>query len=79
MHAGQVILAPIVSEKSYHGSVYGKYTFRVHEDAHKTQIRQAIEELFDVHVTRVNVSKVQPKPKSGRLAPKRARTSGMEK
>ena len=63
MHAGQIVLAPIVSEKSYHGSVYGKYTFRVHEDAHKTQIRQAIEQLFDVHVVRVNVLKVQAKPK----------------
>jgi large subunit ribosomal protein L23 len=63
MHAHQIVLAPIVSEKSYHGSVHGKYTFRVHDDAHKTQIRQAIEELFEVHVVRVNVSKVQPKPK----------------
>jgi large subunit ribosomal protein L23 len=63
MHAGQVILAPIVSEKSYHGSVYGQYVFRVHEDAHKTQVRQAIEQLFDVHVVRVNIVKVQPKPK----------------
>ncbi|HUY70946.1 MAG TPA: 50S ribosomal protein L23 [Gaiellaceae bacterium] len=63
MHAHQVILAPVVSEKSYHGSVYGKYTFKVHEDAHKTQIRQAIEQLFDVHVVSVNVLKVQAKPK----------------
>ena len=43
MHAHQVVLAPIVSEKSYHGSVYGKYTFKVHPDAHRTQIRQAVE------------------------------------
>ena len=63
MHAGQVILAPIVSEKSYAASVRGSYTFRVHNDAHKTQIRQAVEELFDVHVVRVNVLKVQAKPK----------------
>ena len=63
MHAGQIVLAPIVSEKSYHGSVNGVYTFRVHEDAHKTQIRQAIEELFEVDVVRVNVMKVRPKPK----------------
>ena len=63
MHAGQVILAPIVSEKSYAASVRGSYTFRVHPDAHKTQIRQAVEELFGVHVVRVNVLKVQPKPK----------------
>jgi large subunit ribosomal protein L23 len=63
MHAHQIILAPIVSEKSYHGSVHGKYTFKVHENAHKTQIRQAVEELFEVKVVRVNVLKVQPKPK----------------
>jgi len=63
VHASQVILAPIVSEKSYHGSTLGTYTFRVHKDAHKTQIRQAVEELFDVHVVAVNVIKVQPKPK----------------
>ena len=50
MHAHQIVLAPIVSEKSYHGSVHGKYTFNVHQDAHKTQIRQAVEELFEVHV-----------------------------
>ncbi len=63
MHASQVILAPIVSEKSYAASTHGTYTFRVHSDAHKTQIRQAVEELFDVKVTRVNVIKVQAKPK----------------
>jgi large subunit ribosomal protein L23 len=63
VHASQVILAPIVSEKSYEGTTRGTYTFRVHSDAHKTQIRQAVEELFDVKVRRVNVIKVQPKPK----------------
>jgi large subunit ribosomal protein L23 len=63
MHASQIILAPVMSEKSYHGTPDGKYTFRVHSDAHKTQIRQAVEELFEVNVVRVNVVKVQPKPK----------------
>ena len=63
LHAGQVILAPIVSEKSYASTVTGQYTFKVHQDAHKTQIRQAVEDLFDVKVVRVNVIKVQAKPK----------------
>ena len=63
MHASQVILAPIVSEKSYANSTRGSYTFRVHSDAHKTQIRQAVEELFEVHVENVNIIKVQAKPK----------------
>jgi large subunit ribosomal protein L23 len=63
VHASQVILAPIVSEKSYHGSTLGTYTFKVHKDAHKTQIRQAVEELFEVKVERVNVISVPAKPK----------------
>ena len=63
MHASQIVLAPIVSEKSYEGSTRGTYTFRVHANAHKTQIRQAIEELFEVKVERVNVITVPAKPK----------------
>ena len=63
MDASQILLAPIVSEKSYAGTSVGKYTFRVHDDAHRTQIRQAVEQLFDVKVARVNIVKVQPKPK----------------
>ena len=63
MHSSQVILAPIVSEKSYEASTRGSYTFKVHPDSHKTQIRQAVEELFEVNVLRVNIIKVQPKPK----------------
>ena len=47
-----------------------KYSFRVHPDAHKTQIRQAVEELFEVKVVAVNVSKVQPKPKRRGLHPR---------
>jgi large subunit ribosomal protein L23 len=63
MDASQILLAPIVSEKSYAGTSAGKYTFRVHEAAHRTQVRQAVEQLFDVQVERVNILKVQPKPK----------------
>ena len=77
LHPNEVLLAPVVSEKSY--SLIGdrKYTFRVHEDAHKTQIRQAVEQLFDVHVTAVNVSKVQSKPK--RRGMTRGRRPGWKK
>ena len=63
MEPSQIVLAPIVSEKSYAGTGVGKYTFRVHKDAHRTQVRQAIEALFDVNVVKVNIVKVQPKPK----------------
>ena len=63
LHPNQVLLAPVVSEKSYELIEQRKYAFRVHPDAHKTQIRQAVEELFGVHVEGVNVLKVQSKPK----------------
>ena len=59
----QVLLAPVVSEKSYSLIEANKYSFKVHPDAHKTQVRQAVEELFNVHVEGVNVLKVQSKPK----------------
>lgn len=59
-----VLIAPVVSEKSY-GQIADrrKYTFRVHSRAHKTQVRQAVEEIFDVTVTGVNISQVPAKPK----------------
>jgi large subunit ribosomal protein L23 len=53
----------VISEKSYQQVTQNKYTFKVHPDAHKTQVRQAVEELFDVTVVAVNVLKVQAKPK----------------
>ena len=63
MHPSQVIIRPVVSEKSYVLAAADKYTFRVAPTAHKTQIRQAVEELFDVKVERVNVIQVRAKPK----------------
>ena len=63
LHPGEVLIAPVVSEKSYGQIVQNRYTFKVHKDAHKTQVRQAVEELFDVKVVSVNVLKVRPKPK----------------
>jgi large subunit ribosomal protein L23 len=63
MDSRQVIIRPIVSEKSYALIAQNKYTFRVHPDAHKTQIRHAVEEIFDVHVAEVKTMKVRSKPK----------------
>ena len=63
LHPNEVLLAPVVSEKSYNLIEERKYAFKIHPDAHRTQVRQAVEELFDVHVERVNILKVQPKPK----------------
>jgi large subunit ribosomal protein L23 len=63
LHPAEILIKPIVSEKSYEQIQQNRYTFKVHKDAHKTQVRQAVEELFDVKVVAVNVVKVQPKPK----------------
>jgi len=63
MDASQVIIRPVVSEKSYVLSAANRYTFRVHPSAHKTQIRQAVQELFDVHVIDVRTISVKSKPK----------------
>ena len=63
LQSRDVLIAPIVSEKSYSLIDNHKYTFRVHKDAHRLQVRQAVEELFDVHVESVNIAHVKPKPK----------------
>jgi large subunit ribosomal protein L23 len=53
-NARDVLLRPVISEKSYRLVDEGKYTFLVAPDANKTQIRQAVEEVFRVRVTGVN-------------------------
>jgi len=64
LHPNEVLLAPVVSEKSYAQiEENNTYSFRIHPDAHKTQVRQAVEELFNVKVLRVNIAMVQAKPK----------------
>jgi large subunit ribosomal protein L23 len=63
MNARTVIIRPIVSEKSYALLSANKYTFRVHDNAHKTQIRQAVEEVFGVRVLEVRTMSVKSKPK----------------
>jgi large subunit ribosomal protein L23 len=70
MDPSQVIIRPVVSEKTFVLAEAGKYTFRVHDHAHKTQIRQAIEELFDVKVVDIRTASVKSKPK------RRGHTSG---
>lgn len=63
MLARQVIIEPVVSEKSYALMADGKYTFRVDDRAHKTQVAHAVEEIFDVEVVEVRTLHVRPKPK----------------
>ena len=49
-----VLIAPVISEKSYGLLDENKYTFLVRTDANKTQIKQAVEAVFGVRVTNVN-------------------------
>jgi large subunit ribosomal protein L23 len=63
LQPNEILLAPVVSEKSYNQIDENRYTFKVHKDAHRLQVRQAVEELFGVHVLSVNMAKVPPKPK----------------
>jgi large subunit ribosomal protein L23 len=53
-----VIRRPILTEKSMRGSEGGKYTFEVAEDANKISIKEAVERLFDVTVTKVNTVRI---------------------
>jgi len=69
-----VLIRPVVSEKSYVLAAADRYTFRVHPDAHKTQIRQAVEALFNVHVVDVRTMAVKAKPKRRGVTRGRTRT-----
>jgi len=62
-----VILAPVVSEKSYSLLDQNAYTFVVHRDANKTEIRQAIETIWDVKVVSVNTINRRGKEKRFRF------------
>ena len=64
VEAEKIILKPIISEKSYAQIDHDRYTFRVHPDAHKTMIAQAVAQLFNVTVVAVSTANVKPKPKS---------------
>ncbi len=64
LQASQIVLRPVISEKSMDETQRGKYTFAVHNDANKLQIKDAVEELFKVKVLDVNVLTTQAKEKS---------------
>ena len=66
MDAHDVIIRPVVSEKSYALLDEGAYTFEIHRDANKIQVRKAIEELFGVKVVKVNTLNRKGKRKRNR-------------
>ena len=77
LSAADVILRPVISEKSIDESGRGKYTFAVHQDANKIQIKAAIEELYQKEkVTVVAVNVLTSKAKEKRRGTKRGRITG---
>lgn len=63
MNAHDVIVRPIVSEKSYDLMEQNRYTFEVHKSARKEQIATAVQEIFGVTVLKVNTMNVSGKPR----------------
>lgn len=63
MSPSDVIIAPVLSEKAIVAMQTGKYTFYVHPRANRVQIKEAVETVFEVDVTKVNLVKVRTKVK----------------
>lgn len=59
MAAQDIIIRPVISEKSMLGTAMKKYTFKVAKDANKIEIAKAVEELFNVKVAKVNTLNVR--------------------
>ena len=74
MTAHEIIIRPVVSERSFYEMEQNKYTFEVHKDANKFQIKDAVEEIFGVKVTRVNTLIVKPKTKRVRYVAGKTRS-----
>lgn len=74
LHWEDVVLRPILSEKTWRGMEEGKYTFEVSPGAGKGEIRTAVESLFGVKVARVWVLNRSGKPRRTRLDRRHGRT-----
>ena len=69
-----MIILPVVSEKSYALMAEGKYTFRVHDRAHKLQIASAVEEIFERQRARGAHLQGEVQAEAARAAPGRSRS-----
>ena len=69
-----VIIRPVVSERTFDLMGQNKYTFEVAKDAPKEEIRDAVEKIFNVHVVKVNTVNVKPKNKRVRFVQGKTRT-----
>ena len=72
--AHNIIIRPVVSEASFDKMEMNKYTFEVARKAAKPMIKRAIEDIFGVHVVKVNTLWVKPKQKRVRVQPGFTRT-----
>ena len=77
MTAYDIIIEPILSEKSYDGIANKRYTFKVVKSATKTQIKAAVEQIFQVKVDKVNTSNYDGKVK--RMGRNEGRRSAFKK
>ena len=76
MTARDIIIAPVITEKSMAGTAVQQYTFEVRPSASKTQIKAAIREIFKVDVIKINTVNVGGKSKN--FARRGVRTSGKQ-
>ena len=60
----EILISPIITEKSSMLQESNKYVFKVHKNSNKSQFKNAVEEVFDVTVESVNVIKVKGKNKT---------------
>ena len=75
--ARDIILKPVITEKSMAGIAEKKYTFKVAKDANKIEIKNAVEEIFKVEVDKVTTINMKSKPK--RLGRSEGSTSAWKK
>ena len=69
--AYDVIIKPVISERSMDDAKARKYTFKVALDANKTEVKNALEEIFDIEIDKVNIMNIRAKKK------RQGRTVGM--
>ena len=74
MEARQIIIRPIITERSFDMLDFNRYTFEVAKTASKIEIAKAVEEIFNVHVVKVNTANVKSKPKRQRYIAGKTRT-----
>ena len=73
--AYDIIIKPVITEQSMEATEDKKYVFKVATDANKTEIKKAIEKIFDVKVQKVNTSRMEVKEKRQGAAPAGRRAS----